>query len=69
MTEQSKVLKITWLDACNNCGFDEYSNVHTKKGHNELLYEGDYVCCPKCDNEGSIECDMGCAYVQWKHME
>ena len=60
-----KILKITWLDACNKCGFDEYANVHTEKGHEKLLYEGDAVYCPRCFHDGEIESDMNCAYVQW----
>lgn len=62
-----RILKITWLDACNKCGFGEYANVHTNRGIGCYLFEGDLVKCPNCDNEGDIECDMGCAYVMWHH--
>lgn len=66
MTDKLKVLKITWLDACNKCGFDEYANVHTKRGIGCYLFTGDAVYCPRCDNKGEIECD-DCAYVVWEH--
>lgn len=62
-----KVLKITWLDACNKCGFGDYANVSTHDGKDDFLYEGDLVKCPECDNEGMIETDMGCAYVSWEY--
>lgn len=69
MNNKTKILKITWLDHCNKCDFQDYANVHTKNGKDDYLYEGDAVYCPNCDNEGSIECDMGCAYVQWEYEE
>ena len=69
MTPQQNTLKIAWLDECNKCKFSEYANVHTTKGRDDYLYEGDYVSCPNCDNEGCIETDMGCAYVSWEYEE
>lgn len=60
-----KVLKITWLNSCEKCGFDNYLNVHTERGVGCYLWSGDAVYCPKCDNKGFIECDSGCSYVQW----
>ncbi|HEM7109011.1 TPA: hypothetical protein U2K45_000319 [Acinetobacter baumannii] len=64
-----KELKITWLDYCPKCGFDEYANVSTEKGDETYLYVGDLVHCPKCNHEGSIETDWGDAYVEWDEVK
>lgn len=60
-----KVLKITWIDACTNCGFSEYAEVKTERGIGCYLWDGDKVQCPKCNHKGEIECDSGVAFVNW----
>lgn len=62
-----KILKITWLDACNKCGFSDYANVTTERGIGCYLWSGDKVECPSCNNVGEIECEDGCAYVVWNN--
>lgn len=60
-----KTLKITWLDDCQRCGFDEYLLVTTEKGIGCWLFMGDQVKCPRCEFKGEIEVEGNCAYVGW----
>ncbi|ENV46215.1 hypothetical protein P255_02952 [Acinetobacter brisouii CIP 110357] len=61
----SKVLKITWLAACENCGFSDYAEVTTDRGIGCYLWDGDQAKCPKCGATGIIECEDGAANVNW----
>ena len=58
-----KILKIDWLGDCNNCGDSDHA-VHTDKGSDKWLYDGDKVFCD-CGQEGDIECDGDVAWVNW----
>ena len=60
-----KILKITWLEPCQLCGFSEYLNVTTEKGNDRLLHNEDEVNCPNCGNTGEILCDDNAAAVNW----
>ncbi|HHP6793664.1 hypothetical protein NRA52_12190 [Acinetobacter baumannii] len=64
-----KTLKITWLDACSNCGFGDYAEVTTESGIGCYLWDGDKVQCPNCNHKGEIECDSGVAFVNWDEVE
>ena len=60
-----KILKITWLEPCQLCGFSEYLNVTTEKGNDRLSHNEDEVNCPNCGNTGEILCDDNAAAVNW----
>ena len=64
----SKVLRITWLDACNKCGFGDYAEVTTERGIGCYLWDGDKVECPSCHHTGEIECEDGTAFVNWEEV-
>lgn len=60
----SKILQITWLDACNKCGFNDNAEV-TIEQDRSYLWTGDSVKCPNCNHTGVIECKDGLTWVNW----
>lgn len=59
-----KEIKVSWLDACPNCGCGD-AVVLTLDGNEELLYSGDFVSCTKCEHPGIIDADGEAAWVDW----